>query len=79
MRKGSESHSHNAMSQVSMTLNPILPNSPHVNFLENSFFVMGTLFDLTKVDHKLKASLLKQLNLSKISPKSSTTESPLVK
>ena len=52
-----------------------LPSSQHVKFSEESSPVSGTLIGLTKVDSKLNASFLEQLNISKISPKSGMTES----
>ena len=54
---------------------PPLHNSQHVKFSEGASPLTGTLIDLTKVDPKLTASFLEQLNIYKISPKSSTAES----
>ena len=48
-------------------------NSQHVKF-SGSSPLTGTLIDLTKLDPKLAASFLEQLNISKISPKFSTAE-----
>ena len=50
-------------------------SSQHVKFSEGPSPLTGTLIDLTKVDPKLAASFLEQLNISKISPNSSTAES----
>ena len=58
-----------------MIVAPPLPNLPHVNFSEDNSPVMGTLIDLIKVDPKLAANFLEQLNISKISPQSSTADS----
>ena len=52
-----------------------LHNSQHVKFSGVASPLTGTLIDLTKVDPKLAASFLEQLNISRISPKSSTAES----
>ena len=54
---------------------PPLPNSQHVKLSGGESTLTGTLIDLTKLDPKLAASFLEQLNISKISPKSSKAES----
>ena len=50
-------------SQEPDKVEPPLPNSPHVKFSEGAPSLTGTLIDLTKVDPKLAATFLEQLNI----------------
>ena len=61
-------------SQKPDKIEPPPSNSQHVKF-SGSSPLTGTLIDLTKLDPKMAASFIEQLNISKILPKSSTAES----